>query len=213
VLYSPVSSTAIPSGLNSVQMANQGVAYINKTSNGQIYLNGAKITQADIQVANGIIHLIDKLLTPSIGTLLTTIQNNPNLTFLSAAITRVASSSPSLLAALNSSTSANAFTVFAPNDDAFRAAGYKTPSTIETASPQILTTILSYHVLTGVSLLYQIQTGSVNTLLTGNKLTLTAANGTVTVKGNKNSTAATIKTADIVTTNGVIHIIDQILQP
>jgi uncharacterized surface protein with fasciclin (FAS1) repeats len=65
----------------------------------------------------------------------------------------------------------------------------------------------------GVSLSYQIQTGSVNTLLSGNKLNLTSSNGVLAVKGNKNTTAAIIKTPDLVANNGVIHIIDQVLQP
>lgn len=213
VLYSPVSSSAVPSGLNSLQTANQGVAYINKTSSGQIYLNNAKVTQADIQTANGVVHIIDRVLTPSTGTLLATIQNNPKLTLLSAAVSRVASSNPSLLAALNSSSSATTFTVFAPNDDAFIAAGYKTTAALDAVSPQTLTSLLSYHVISGVSLAYQLQAGSLSTLLTGSKLTIAVTNGTATVKGNKNPTAASIKSADLITTNGIIHIIDQVLQP
>jgi uncharacterized surface protein with fasciclin (FAS1) repeats len=38
-------------------------------------------------------------------------------------------------------------------------------------------------------------------------------NGGAKVKGNKNATASVITSANIVTTNGVIHVIDQVLLP
>ena len=213
VLYGAIPSTAIPSGLNTIQAANQGIMYINKTSGGTVYVNNAKITQPDIQAANGYIHVIDRVLTPSAGSILTTIDTNPNLTFLSAAIKRIVTTNPTFVSNLSSGSSNNLFTFFAPNDDAFKAAGYKTLANIDAAPQATLASIISYHVLSGVSLTYQIQTGSVNTLSSGNKLTLTANNGVVTVKGAKNATAATIKTPDLVATNGVLHIIDQVLLP
>ena len=38
-------------------------------------------------------------------------------------------------------------------------------------------------------------------------------NGGAKVKGNANTTASTISAANMVTTNGVIHVIDQVLLP
>ncbi len=212
-LNAPVTSSAIPSGQNTVLTASQGVAYLNNAGGGTIYVNSARVTQPDIKAANGIIHVIDRVLTPSAGSILATIQANPRLTFLAAAVKRVDSSNPSLIASLSNTSASNPLTLFAPNDDAFVAAGYKTISAIETASTQTLSSLLSYHIVSGLNLSYQIQTSSVNTLLSGNRLNLTASNGVLGVKGNKNTTPAIVRTADLVATNGVVHIIDQVLQP
>ncbi|AUD01242.1 fasciclin domain-containing protein [Spirosoma pollinicola] len=213
VLYGSVSASAIPAGQNAVVTASKGVAYVNKSSDGKIFVNNAQVIQADIAVANGYIHSIDRLLTPATGNLLTTIQNTPNLTFLTAAVGRVGASNPALLTTLNNESSTNRVTVFAPNDAAFMAAGYNDLAAINSANLQVLTNILLYHVVPGVTFSNQLQTGSLNTLLTGNKVTITATANQITLKGNKNNTVATIKQADLPTTNGVIHIIDQVLQP
>ncbi|GAB3541669.1 hypothetical protein GCM10027577_07610 [Spirosoma fluminis] len=214
VLYSPVSSTAIPSGQNSVQTATNGVAFVNKINAGTVYVNQARVTETDLATANGFIHVIDRVLMPSAGNMLAAIQGNPNLTFLAAAVRRVGSSSPTLLAALSSSSTSNPVTVFAPSDAAFKSDGrYNSLAAIESANPQTLASLLSYHVVSGVLFSNQLQSGSVNTLLNGNRVTIASVNGTATVKGAKNSTPAALKTTDLVAANGVIHIIDQVLQP
>ncbi len=213
VLYGPVSASMIPAGLNPVATASKGVVFVNKTSNGPVFINSAQIIQADITVANGFIHSIDRVLTPSSGSLLTLIQNNPSLTFLSAAVKRIGTANPTLLATLTNESSTNLVTVFAPTDAAFQSGGYKDLAAINSVNLQILTNTLLYHVVSGVVFSNQLQTGTVNTLLTGNKLTVTATANQITLKGNKNTTAATIKQADLPATNGVVHTIDQLLQP
>lgn len=214
VLYGSVSSARIPSGFNAVQTAGQGIAFVNKSSDGTVYINQAKLTQADLAVANGYVHKINRVLTPATGDLLTTIQNNPSLTFLSAAIKRIGTSNPTLLTMLNGGSSTNLVTVFAPTDDAFRASGrYTTLAAIETADQQTLANTVLYHVTSGVLFSNQLQTGSLTSLFSTNRFTVTVTPNQITVKGNRNSTAATIKQADIPTTNGVIHLINTLLQP
>ena len=213
LLYGRVPVATIPAGANAVETAN-GVAFLNKTADGTVYVNNAKLLQTDIVVANGYLHTIDRLLTPSAGNLLEAIQGNPNLTFLSAAIRRVATSNPTLVATLENEASASGVTVFAPSDAAFKADKvYNTINAIESASVQALTNALLYHVVAGVSFSNQFQTGSMNTLLSGNKLITIVTANQLMVKGNKNLTAATVKPADMPATNGVIHVIDQVLQP
>ena len=213
VLYGSVSASTIPSGLNVVATVGKGIAFVNKSSDGKIFINNAQLIQTDIAVANGYIHSIDRVLTPSTGNLLTTIQTNPSLTFLTAAVKRIGTSNPTLLTTLNNESSTNIVTVFAPSDAAFQSAGYKDLAAVNSANVQTLTNILLYHVVSGVTFSNQLQTGSISTLLSGNKLTVTATANQITIKGNKNSTAATIRQADIPATNGVVHIIDQVLQP
>jgi uncharacterized surface protein with fasciclin (FAS1) repeats len=213
VLYGSVAASAIPAGQNPVATASKGIAFLNKSSDGRIFINNAQVIQADIAVANGFIHSIDRVLTPTTGNLLTTIQSNPNLSFLTAAVQRIGASNPALLTTLNNQSSTTLATVFAPNNAAFQAAGFNDLAAINSANVQTLTNTLLYHVVSGIAFSNQLQTGSVNTLLSGNKLTVTSTANQLTIKGNKNATAATIKQADISATNGVVHIIDQVLQP
>ena len=59
---SPLS--AIPAGLNEVEMADQRHAYLNKTNAGKLYIDNAQVTQFDLPASNGVIHVIDRLLLP-----------------------------------------------------------------------------------------------------------------------------------------------------
>jgi uncharacterized surface protein with fasciclin (FAS1) repeats len=214
LLTGSVMASEIPAGMNSVETLNKGILYINKATDGTIYVNNARLTQADIKTANGYIHVVNRVLMPSIGNILTNIQNNPNLTFLTAAIKRIGTSNPALLATLENASSANKVTIFAPNDAAFKADKvYNTLSAITSANVQMLTNVLLYHVITGARFSTQFKTESIDTFYTGNKLITIVAPTQVMVKGAKNLTAATIKQADLPATNGVIHIIDQVLQP
>ncbi len=216
-LTSPVSSSAVPAGLNSVQTASRGVAYLNRTNSGGLgsgallFINNAQVTQPDLVAANGYVHGIDRVLTPSVGTLLETIQANPNLTFLAAAIQRVGTAN---LPFTTLASSTNAFTLFAPSDAAFRAdSRFSTLTAIAAADPQTLANALNYHAVSGIRLSNQLQTGTIATLLTNNRLTLTVSANQLLVKGNRNASPATIRTPDLVANNGVLHIIDQVLIP
>ncbi len=101
--------------------------------------------------------------------------------------------------------SAGPFTVFAPTNQAFTAAGITDVSEIPVDD---LRNILLYHVLSGRVLASQVTTGEVPTLLQGANLSIVVDGGNVTI----NETASVI-TADIEASNGVIHAIDNILMP
>lgn len=214
LLTSPVSSTALPEGLNSIPTINQSAIYINKTGSSTVYVNNAQVTQPDLVVANGYIHVIDRLLTPATGNLLTTIQANPNLTFLAAAIRRIGATNPALAGTFDGTTSSSTLTLFAPNDEAFRAdSRFGSLSAIDVADPQVLSNLLLYHTASGVVFSNQLLTGTITTMLTNSRLAVTVTNNFITVKGNRNTSQAVIREPDLTTTNGVIHVIDQVLMP
>ncbi|MFI0431690.1 MAG: fasciclin domain-containing protein [Candidatus Nanopelagicales bacterium] len=98
------------------------------------------------------------------------------------------------------------FTVFAPTDDAFAAlpAGVL-DKLVQPANKDALTKILTYHVVNGEYPSSAVKDGQVPTL-EGQNLTISTANG-VTVNG------ATVTTADVEASNGVIHLINQVLLP
>lgn len=100
-------------------------------------------------------------------------------------------------------TSAN-FTVFAPTNDAFNALP---DGTIESLTEEELTSILTYHVVSGVVLSSQIQPQQDVETLQGERILL-QSNAGVTVNGN-----ATVINPDLEASNGVIHAIDEVLLP
>ncbi|MEM6253016.1 MAG: fasciclin domain-containing protein [Cyanobacteria bacterium P01_D01_bin.156] len=98
------------------------------------------------------------------------------------------------------------FTVFAPTDDAF---GRLPKGTIESLfkpeNQELLTTILTYHVVPGSVLSTQLSSGSVNSVA-GIPLDIAVGSG-VTVN------SANVVAADIEASNGVIHVVDQVILP
>lgn len=100
------------------------------------------------------------------------------------------------------------FTVFAPTDEAFAKLPEGTlKSLLKPANKQQLTSILTYHVVAGnVKAADVIKLSSVKTL-NGQSLTIKVVGGKVLING------ATVVKADIVATNGTIHVIDTVLMP
>lgn len=97
-------------------------------------------------------------------------------------------------------------TVFAPTDDAFLALGQETIDTLLLPeNTELLTQILTYHVVAANITSADATDGSVDSL-EGSSLTISTANG-VTVNG------ANVVAADITAINGTVHGIDAVLLP
>lgn len=200
-----------------VESANASALFLTNGAAG-LFVNGNKVTKLDQVAANGIIHTIGTLLIPPTGDAIMALRNRADVGLLVAAVTRAATVRPDLLAILNGTTTnatARQITLFAPNDMAFTAAGYRTVADINNASPTTLANLLSYHVVTGLRFSNQLQAGQLTTLSTAanNRLTIASPASGLTVKGNANATAAAIKEADVVSRNAIIHVIDQVLLP
>ncbi len=99
------------------------------------------------------------------------------------------------------------FTVFAPTDDAFAALPEGTVDTLLADPKGDLTQILTYHVVPGKVMSTDITDGMTATTVQGADLTFTIKDGSVYVND------AMVVTADIETSNGVIHVIDGVLIP
>jgi uncharacterized surface protein with fasciclin (FAS1) repeats len=105
------------------------------------------------------------------------------------------------------------FTVFAPTNTAFDKIPPATLQALVSATPPTtLTSILTYHVVSGKVLkadiplgtpIATVQKGTITINLVGNDVIITDA------KGGKSK----ITTTDIPATNGVIHVIDTVLMP
>jgi uncharacterized surface protein with fasciclin (FAS1) repeats len=100
---------------------------------------------------------------------------------------------------------AGPFTVFAPSDEAFKAVPPETLAKLA-GDKEALRALLTYHVLPGKVMAADVQPGNAKTVQ-GANLALSKAGGFVTVED------AMVQTADVATSNGVVHIIDRVLMP
>lgn len=128
-------------------------------------------------------------------------QDQPNLSALVAALTKF----PDLVSTLSG---AGEYTVFAPTNEAFadllETVGQ---SSVNDIPEPVLKSLLQYHVIT---------TGSVfsSQLTTGDVATANTESISVTTSGGiKLNGATSVLTADVRSSNGVVHIIDKVLVP
>ena len=112
------------------------------------------------------------------------------------------------------------FTVFAPTDDAFARLPAGTVETlVKPENKDTLVKILTYHVVPGrissKQLMRMIKKGHGKATLKtvqGEDLTATMSGGHIMLTDAKGGTA-TVTTADVFQSNGVIHVIDTVLMP
>ena len=126
-------------------------------------------------------------------------QDNPELSTLVDAIVAAG-----LVDALSSD---GPFTVFAPTNAAFNKLDPELLNNI-IATPSLLTSLLQYHVVPGDVGSGDLSNGPVPTLLSGQTIDVNVSGGTVTLNGS-----SMVTEADIDASNGVIHIIDEVLIP
>ena len=184
--YVPTLSTY---GGNNVSM------YVN-IEEGVTINKSTKVTAADIKAKNGVIHVVDKVILPP--TVVSVALANSNFTTLVQAVVKAG-----LVDALNGE---GPFTVFAPTNDAFSALFAQLGiSGIDDLTAEQLVPILTYHVVLGNVLSTNLTAGEVGTL-NGKKISVNLTNG---VKINNSLVVA----ADIQGSNGVVHVINQVLIP
>ena len=97
------------------------------------------------------------------------------------------------------------FTVFAPTDEAFAALPAGTVEAL-LADPAALAAILTYHVVAGKVMSTDLTNGMMAATVNGAEVTITTEGGVMV-------NDATVTTADIEASNGVIHVIDKVIMP
>ena len=98
------------------------------------------------------------------------------------------------------------FTVFAPTDDAFGALGDTVADLLKPENKDKLTKILTYHVVPGKVLAADLKDGM-------EAATVETGMVKFDLKSGAMVNDAKIVTADVMATNGVIHVIDKVLMP
>ena len=107
--------------------------------------------------------------------------------------------------------SAGPFTVFAPTNDAFAALLTELGSTKAAllANVPLLTKVLTYHVVSGRVLKVDVPLNTPITTVQGDTLTVNSSLAIVDQRGRSSKIIAT----DVLTSNGVIHVIDKVILP
>ena len=194
-----VESSAVTDGL-AVTMLNGDEATFT-VADGVVSIGEAKVTEPDVIASNGIIHVIDKVLMPPADALdiPATAASTGAHDSLVAALTQA-----DLVSALQAE---GPFTVFAPTDAAFAAAGIDLASFDTAEENATLVDILTYHVYAGSVESSAVTDGLTVTMLNGDEATFTVADGAVSIG------EATVTQPDVVASNGIIHVIDKVLMP
>ena len=227
---SEIIAADIATGTTAVTTARSAnnKAFVTKTGS-SVTINNARVVTADVDASNGVIHIIDAVLTPPVGNVVevaTSAANAPNFGILAAALTKA-----ELITTLQGN---GPFTVFAPTDDAFlallrSAAFFNNPDLTEAevidyiSTSNASSTPLSLTTLTQVLLYHVAPAAGYSINLTNNQVLTTAkpeapktvtigVGSTVTVDGSA-SDPSTVTAANISATNGVIHVIDRVLLP
>ena len=162
-----------------------------------LLINDAKVTGADNVASNGIVHVVDQVLLPPQSVVDTLVARG-----FSTLVTAVTAAN--LGGALSGP---GPFTVLAPTDAAFAALGQATiDSLLLPANQATLAAILSYHVVSGSVVASDALAGELATTLQGPQVLFGADGTTARVNG------VTLSHVNIPCTNGVIHVLDAVLE-
>jgi transforming growth factor-beta-induced protein len=162
---------------------------------GGVTIDGARVLKTDIETSNGIIHVIDRVIMPR--DLIETVLANDNLSTLATAV-----QAAGLIETLQSS---GPFTIFAPTNEAFAQLPDGALDAL-IADKDKLVAVLTSHVLADQFLAADVAGLTGATTVQGYRVKINADDAVMV------DNARVIET-DILTTNGVIHLIDQVILP
>ena len=201
---SELESGALTDGQTAETLLGESVT-VSKNGD-QVSIDNSNVANADITAVNGIVHILDAVLVPEleasiVNTVVEPAYFNKDFTILTDAVVKA-----ELLETLTDPTME--YTVFAPTNDAFEAAGI---NSLENLTKEDLTPILTYHVLGSEVVKSALpSTGSAVSTLNGDFYLSINDNG-VFINGTSEVVATDIQpgTDD----NGVVHVIDRTLIP
>ena len=198
VVSGSVAASDVTDGMSAEALNGDDLSFT--VSDGSVMVNDATVTTADVMASNGIIHVIDKVLMPpaDLADIPTVAQGTGIHTSLVAAVVQA-----ELLTTLQGD---GPFTVFAPTDDAFAAAGIDLAALDTEEGKAALTDILLYHVVSGAVPSSAVTDGMSAAAVNGDDLSFTVGEGVMVNDAN-------VVLADVPASNGVIHVIDKVLMP
>jgi len=207
VVSGNVTSSDVEAG--AVTSLTGDMFYVSVDPDGGIWINGnTMITDVDKMGSNGVIHTLDYVITAPTQSIAeiavaSSSASTPEFTQLVAALTRAG-----LVDAVSGGMDDD-LTVFAPTDAAFQdlydALGV---SGVDEIDVDLLTDVLTYHVVPARAFSQDLRDGaSLPTLLEGQNLTVDLPGLMI------NESSLVPSMLNIHATNGVIHVIDQVILP
>jgi transforming growth factor-beta-induced protein len=199
LLYHVVPGSVTASDVVKLSSAKtlQGSSVLIKVNKGGVFVNQAKVTTPDVMASNGVIHVINKVLIPP-KNIVATAKAAGKFTTLTALLKK--SGLAGTLA------KKGFFTVFAPTNAAFAKVPKATLAALAKNKAK-LRAVLLYHVVKGqVTATQATKLRSAKTL-EGKSLKIRIKGGKVIVGG------AAVTKADVLASNGVIHVINKVLIP
>ena len=206
VLPAKVLRAEVPAG-KAITTVQGGIFKVDAMGGDLVITDGrnrtAKITATDLQASNGVIHVVDKVILPANRNVVQTAQALPDFSILVEAV--VAANLQGTLSGTGP------FTVFAPSNAAFAALLTELGVTKEQllSDVPLLTRVLTYHVLSGRVLKADVPVGSAIGTVEGGIFTVDAGLGITDQRGRRAGIVAT----DVLTSNGVIHVVDKVILP
>ena len=201
-----------------ISISDSGVEIIDATG------TNAKVITANVKASNGVVHIIDKVLLPqevldilaemSLKTIVEIAVETDNLSLLVDALVQA---NAGLVETLGTE---GPFTVFAPTNTAFvnllgiLGDDFNSLADFDTEEEKaLLVKVLTYHVVAGTAAFStDLSDGQSIETFQGESVGINLKDGTVHIV-DATETNATVTTADVKASNGVVHIIDKVLLP
>jgi transforming growth factor-beta-induced protein len=174
-----------------------GIPVKVKVDGSKVYINDAQVIITDIVASNGVIHVIDSVMLPPLDIVDTAVADGRFKT-LAKALTAAG-----LIDTLKGK---GPFTVFAPTDEAFAKLPAGTINAL-LADKAKLTSILTYHVVAGRVMAADVVKLTSADTVNGKPVTIKVDGGKVFINGVQ------VIITDILTSNGVIHVVDSVILP
>jgi transforming growth factor-beta-induced protein len=200
------SSAAISSAGSLVEMVNGDSVGLSLDGD-NLLVNTATVILVDVAADNGVIHVIDAVLTPPAD------KGTPTMNIVDTAV--AAGDFGTLVTALQAAgldatlaDETQSFTVFAPTDAAFAMIDPETLNLL-IADTDALSSVLLQHVVSG-----EVNSVTAYTLNGSSATTVSDAAIPVAINTELDTLTfggATVQTTDIYTTNGIIHVIDTVV--
>uniref|UniRef100_A0AAQ5XXY5 Transforming growth factor-beta-induced protein ig-h3 n=1 Tax=Amphiprion ocellaris TaxID=80972 RepID=A0AAQ5XXY5_AMPOC len=194
-----LTSEELKHGSSFASMYQDSHVHIHHYSNGIITVNCARLIKPDQHATNGIVHVVDRVITAISNDMQAIIDIDDDLETL-----RTAFAAAGLTSILENE---GQYTVFAPTNEAFEKIPAETLNRI-LGDPVALRDLLNYHILKNMQCAESIVSGTPMETLQGTVLEVGCDGNQMTLNGK-----AIITKKDQLGTNGVIHYINELLIP
>ena len=190
--------------LETLQGEDVGVTIVGS----RVFIGDGLVTTANVLATNGVVHIIDRVLIPP----------PPSPPRPTQSIVAIASAAPNLFILVRLLGASGLvptlegdgpFTVFAPTNDAFEGLPDGTLEfLLDPENIGALVDVLTYHVVSGEVRAADLCNGQQVETLEGQDVAVTIVGGSRVLINN-----AFVTTADVLASNGVVHLIDEVLLP